>query len=373
MSNLRDITAELNRDRRLAPAFPLAGAGGEFRLIRKVLPAGLGLVEPAPGNTADNKLESLKAGLALAAQLEFATVPPYLVALWSVIDESHPVARSLRAIVHEEMLHMALANNMLSAIGGTPRLTGPTHPRYPAALPGGVHPELSLTLSGLTDTTLDVFLEIERPLVRVPVEGVDLKPPPEVDKTISEFYAAVQRTLNELDPAFSTARQVAGPLAPMVIASLEDCDRAVGLILTQGEGGQGTPFDTGSNDLAHFYRFLEIQLGRRLAWDKERQVLQLGEPVKAPSVYPLAAPSALGWGRAVPARIRWLSGEFNRLYSELLDLLEQSWGEGGHRAFLGALERMFGMRETAREMIRTPGPGGVGYAPEFRYLPPGNR
>ncbi|MCE3604734.1 ferritin-like protein [Massilia sp. P8910] len=373
MSNLRDITAELNRDGRVAPTFGLVGAGLEFKLMRDIIPADLELVEPPVRNTADNKLDSLKAGLELAAQLEFATVPPYLVALWSVIDESHPVARSLRAIVHEEMLHMALANNMLSAIGGTPRLTGPTHPRYPAALPGGVHPELVLTLSGLTDTALDVFLEIERPLVRVPVEGVDLKSPPEVDKTISEFYAAVQGTLRELDPVFSTARQVAGPLAPMVIASLDDCYRAVRLILTQGEGGHGMPFDTGTNDLAHFYRFLEIQLGQRLTWNQERKVLQLGEPVKAPSVYPLAAPPALGWARAVPARIRWLSGEFNRLYSELLDLLEQSWGEGGHGAFLGALERMFGMRETAREMIRTPGPGGVGYAPEFRYLPLENR
>lgn len=154
----------------------------------------------------------------------------------------------------------------------------------------------------------------------------------------------------------------------MVIANLDDCDRAIEIVLTQGEGGKGLPFDTGAGDLAHYYRFLEVQLGYRLAWDEERKMLRRAEAVKAPSVYPVASAPAAGWGRAAPVRIRWLSSEFNRLYSELLDLLEQSWREGGHRAFLGGLKRMFGMRELAREMIRTPGPGGVGYAPEFRYV-----
>lgn len=371
MSNLREITAELNREVRAPELFGVRVAGAELdlKLMRGTLPVELELAEPLHRST----LDSLRAGLQLAGQLEFSTVPPYLVALWSVIDETHPVARSLRAIVHEEMLHMALANNMLSAIGGVPQLTGSAPPRYPTALPGGVHPELIVALSGLTDAAIDVFLEIERPLARVPVDGVSLSPPPEVDSTISEFYEAVKRTLRELNPEFSTARQVAGPLAPMVIANLDDCDKAVSLILTQGEGGHGVPFDTGVGDLAHYYRFLEVQLGHRLAWNEERKSLQLSEPVRPPSVYPVAAAPGQGWGRAAPARIRWLSMEFNRLYSELLDLLEQSWREGGHRAFLGGLERMFGMRELAREMIRTPGPGGVGYAPEFRYLSPDER
>lgn len=371
MLKLRDITTELNRARRAEDAakFRLVSTEPELKFLRGVLPLEQKLTEAAPRSM----LESLKAGLQLAGQLEFSTVPPYLVALWSVIDENHLVARSLRAIVHEEMLHMALANNILSAIGGTPILTGAIVPRYPAALPGGVHPELTVALSGLTDAALDVFLEIERPLIRVPVDGVEFPAPPEVDSTISEFYEAVKRSLRELAPEFSTARQVAGPLAPMVVTCLDDCDKAVELILTQGEGGRGVPFDTGVGDLAHYYRFLEVQLGYRLVWNDESKVLLRAEPVSPPSVYPLAASPTQGWGRAVPARIRWLSAEFNRIYSELLDLMEQSWGEGGHRAFLGALEHMFGMREVAREMIRTPGPGGVGYAPEFRYVGPEDR
>lgn len=371
MSNLREITASLNQR---SPASELvevrtANVDSELKWMRAGVSADSNLRDVPP----PSKLDSLKAGLQIAGQLEFSTVPPYLVALWSVIDENHPFARSLRAIVHEEMLHMALANNMLSAIGGSPKLTGLIPPLYPTSLPGGVHPELVVALSGLTDTALGVFLEIERPLTRVPVDGVEQPSPPDVDSTISEFYEAVIRTLHELKPELSTALQVAGPLAPMVVASLDDCDKAVQVILTQGEGGHGVPFDTSVADLAHYYRFLEIKLGHRLVWNEERKVLQMAEQVRAPSVYPVAAPPSRGWGRAVPARIRSLSAEFNRLYSELLDLLEQSWREGGHRSFLGALERMFGMRELAREMIRTPGPGGVGYSPEFRYVSLENR
>jgi hypothetical protein len=54
-----------------------------------------------------------------AVSLEFSTLPPYLSALWSVKDDLSPVAKSIREIAQEEMLHMALACNMLSAIGGS--------------------------------------------------------------------------------------------------------------------------------------------------------------------------------------------------------------------------------------------------------------
>lgn len=371
MPNLREITTELNLRGRRVDVVKANTEATEPKTywMEIAIPGDIMLREVFYGST----LDCLKAGLKLAAQLEFSTIPPYLVALWCVIDENHSVARTLRTIVHEEMLHMALANNMLSAIGGVPQLTGSASPLYPGPLPGGVHPELVVELSGLTDKSLEVFLEIERPLVRVPVENVEQPTPPEVDSTISEFYETVLRTLNELTPEFLTTRQIAGPLAPMVISGPEDCEKAVQLILTQGEGGHGVPFDTGAEDLAHYYRFLEVKLGHRLVWNETLRILQKAEPVRAPSVYPVAAPPAQGWGRAAPPRIRWLSTEFNRLYSELLELLEQSWLEGGQRAFLGALERMFGMQELAREMVRTPGPGGAGYAPEFRYMSPENR
>src|SRR5207244_329121 len=61
--------------------------------------------------------EWLELALQSAVSVEFSTIPPYLSALWSIKDQMHPVAASIRDVVQEEMLHMALACNMLTALG----------------------------------------------------------------------------------------------------------------------------------------------------------------------------------------------------------------------------------------------------------------
>src|SRR6266436_4197622 len=88
--------------------------------------------------SAEKRMECLKSALQAAITLEFATIPPYLTALWSIKDELCPVAQSIREVVHEEMLHMALACNMLASIGGKPGINRDL-PSYPGPLPGGVH------------------------------------------------------------------------------------------------------------------------------------------------------------------------------------------------------------------------------------------
>jgi Mn-containing catalase len=59
-----------------------------------------------------------------AVELEFATVPPYLAAMWSIRDGDEPVTGLLQQIVHQEMLHMGLVANVLNAIGGTVNISG---------------------------------------------------------------------------------------------------------------------------------------------------------------------------------------------------------------------------------------------------------
>ena len=98
---------------------------------------------------ADYNLKWLKNPLQAAVQLEMATIPPYLCAMWSIKDPADPV-RAIRDIVLEEMSHMGTACNVLTAIGGTPRLnTADVVPTYPGPLPGGVHTDLIVSLSGL--------------------------------------------------------------------------------------------------------------------------------------------------------------------------------------------------------------------------------
>ena len=84
-------------------------------------------------------LVELKRMLAAAIQLEHATIPPYLTALYSIHAETNIEATQvIRAVLVEEMLHMTLSANLLNAIGGHPNLLDDQFmPNYPALLPDG--------------------------------------------------------------------------------------------------------------------------------------------------------------------------------------------------------------------------------------------
>ncbi|MGH3440157.1 MAG: ferritin-like domain-containing protein, partial [Sciscionella sp.] len=73
----------------------------------------------------DHDLAWLQQALQAAVELEMATIPPYLCAMWSVKDLDSPVFSLIRNIVLEEMSHLGLACNMLTSIGGTPAINTP--------------------------------------------------------------------------------------------------------------------------------------------------------------------------------------------------------------------------------------------------------
>ena len=112
-------------------------------------------------------LGELQDALQTAMQLEFSTIPPYLCAQWSIDGNGDPsgVAGMIRDIVIQEMLHFALAGNMLNAVGFTPSIANPTFiPRYPThTLPGGIRLRHEVGLNPLSHTQLEVFEEIEKP------------------------------------------------------------------------------------------------------------------------------------------------------------------------------------------------------------------
>src|ERR1700685_2595513 len=91
-----------------------------------------------PNNPITTILE-LHQHLYVAMQLEHATIPPYLLALYTIHPDTNPDAtRILRTVVVEEMLHLTLAANIFNAVGGEPNLTAPNFvPKYPAPLPDG--------------------------------------------------------------------------------------------------------------------------------------------------------------------------------------------------------------------------------------------
>src|SRR4051812_36523354 len=62
----------------------------------------------------------LRAALQTAIALEQSTLPLYLSAMWSLRVQSYTAYNLIRTVVMEEMVHMAIACNLLAAIGGRP-------------------------------------------------------------------------------------------------------------------------------------------------------------------------------------------------------------------------------------------------------------
>src|SRR4051794_40886332 len=84
-------------------------------------------------------VDTLHRYLYAALQLEHATIPPYLTALYSIHPgENSDAFHVIRVVAVEEMLHLTLAANVLNAVGGKVDLTGADFvPTYPAFLPDG--------------------------------------------------------------------------------------------------------------------------------------------------------------------------------------------------------------------------------------------
>src|SRR5262249_5941168 len=162
-------------------------------------------------------------------------------------DELHEVAKSIREIVQEEMLHMALACNMLAAVGGSPSVNSHV-PSYPTKLPGGVHTHLTVELMGLCEPALAMFMEIERPHKPIPVPTTADEESTVIDTTVGEFYEQIEKAFEILEPKIHTDRQIAGPKADFVITSISDAKKAIALIRKQGEGSEESPEDTGIDD-----------------------------------------------------------------------------------------------------------------------------
>ena len=128
-------------------------------------------------NIAVNDREELIYLLTEAAQFEHVVMCTYLYAQWSLKkDESEGITTaekeaidrwraSIRSIAMEEMLHLALVNNLMAAFGATPHLSRPDFPVKQGYFPS----DLDFHLAPFNEETLRHFVFIERP------EGIDVK------------------------------------------------------------------------------------------------------------------------------------------------------------------------------------------------------
>ena len=122
-------------------------------------------------------LDSLKAHLQVAVELEMTTLPPYLCALYSIPDGTNVEAAGLiRSVMMEEMLHIILAANVLNAIGGSPVLAKKVvAPEYPTVLPQS-DGAFSISLQPFSRAAIADFMRVELPTpagIQPKAEGYD--------------------------------------------------------------------------------------------------------------------------------------------------------------------------------------------------------
>src|SRR4029077_8260393 len=151
--------------------------GARGRLAQMIATRG-GLAPPEEPFVIEHR-EALIYMLCEAAELEHGIMCQYLYAAFSLKQsgaeglsqaEADAVGRWRKHIFHiaaQEMLHLSLVQNLLSAIGAASHVSRPTFPQPASHYPAGVH----LALLPFGEEALRHFMFLERP------EGMDIAAP----------------------------------------------------------------------------------------------------------------------------------------------------------------------------------------------------
>lgn len=312
-----------------------------------------------------------------AIDLEFATLPPYLYAKFSILPDSNaPAASRLDSIVREEMIHMCLACNIMNAIGGTPAINPP---HYPGSLPGDVGGGLILHLLPFSEAAMQQGMAIEEPSEPIDPPQRKLAAAPGV--TIGEYYERLDAALAALPASawiakrnqITDAQFFQGEL--FAVNDYADAHRAIGNIVSEGEGTPVSPDNPGSpldfeHYLAHYYRFWEVFRNQVLEKDSNPVGYAWGGPlgVDWQAVYPaIPDPETHDFSQDPPAA-QQAQAECNAAFTAMVDALTTAFS--GNAAGLGiAVRAMFDLRMAAIRALNTPLADGVMVAgPAFLYL-----
>ncbi|MFC9097456.1 ferritin-like protein [Streptomyces sp. NPDC057072] len=344
-------------------------------------------IDETPAKAPITTLESLREHLQWAIELEHATLPPYLCALYSLDPQRNPDAvQAVSGVFVEEMLHLALAANLLNAVGGQPVLDAPHMlPVHPRALPHGDR-SMQLSLLPFGPDALEMFLRLEQPALP------DAGPEGDDYETIGQFYDAIEQGLRHLcaelgeQKVFSgdPARQVtAGPFGHTsgkltAVTDLASALAAMQEIVEQGEGTErGAVWDSDQDvfhperhEVSHYYRFLELKLGRRYQPGDTPQTGPTGEPVVVDpeGIYPMR-PNPRLEDHPVGDPIRSVQTQFNQAYCTLLQQLEQTFN-GVPQALGASMGTMYMLKGKAQSLLQTLDGDENTAGPTFQYVTP---
>ena len=332
-------------------------------------------------------VNSLREHLQTAIELEHSTIPPYLCALYSIREGTNPYAvEVVQSVFIEEMLHLTLAANLLNAVGGEPLLDHPRLlPEHPAYLPHSDE-AFEVSLLPFSREALDGFMAIEKPA------AVDSTPEDDRYESIGQFYWAISIALDELaaelgeDVLFcgDRSRQVTDALSYggggriVEVTDLASARLAMAEIVEQGEGldhesifdGDNSMFHPEREEVAHYFRFLELQGGTCFAASDTPTTGPTGDRVDVDwnAVYPMT-PNPVSADHAQGTEIRVAMESFNETYCTVLDLLQQTFN--GNPALLAvATGEMYGLKSQAVDLMSMPiGDTGLNAGPSFEWVP----
>jgi hypothetical protein len=352
---------------------------------------------PAPSRVSSASLgrivtiESLREHLQWAIELEHSTITPYLCALYSVDAGRNPEATEvLTSVVVEEMLHTTLVANLLNAVGGRPQLDNPKMlPGYPRPLPHGDR-SFEISLCPFGSEAIETFLKIEQPSpTGAPPEGDNYE-------TIGQFYDAIKRGFRELSATLGEANLFCGDPARQVtnqhfysgggriiaVNTLTTALAALEEIVEQGEGanhaqvwdGDSDVFHPEHDQVAHYYRFQELKLGRRYRRGDTPRSGPTGDPISIDwdGVRPMRTNPRTS-DHAPGSPIRAAQEEFNQSYCALLQVLERAF-DGAPQMLGSAIGAMYTLKAQAQALMQTPTEDGLATAgPTFEYVPSDRR
>ena len=183
---------------------------------------------------------------------------------------------SLIVVIKQEMLHLALATNILTAVGAAPHFERPNFPIWSRWYPSGVQ----IALLPFGEQALRHFMYLERPegmdlvdaqaFAPAPdaesriIEAAPLLAVPEPWQTVGHLYRGIGAGLSHLSERYGEDAVFIGPPTAQAtteifeweeltaVTDLASALRAIDLIVTQGEGSSGDWVD------AHFGKFVGI-------------------------------------------------------------------------------------------------------------------
>jgi hypothetical protein len=345
-------------------------------------------------------IKHLQECLRTALKLELSTIPPYLCGLYTIKEGSNVEAGALiRSVVVEEMLHMVLVSNILNAVTDPKTIKKGDKlfnvkeiiPSYPTPLPGGIVPEVpkgsppfEVQLLKFSREALDEFSTIERPSdPKAPITG-------HFD-SIGQFYEAIRYgllRLNENTPGGIFNGDPKRQIGPEhyygsggkinKVFNYEDAEIAIGEIVGQGEGIDGTIATDqvmfGEDiEYAHYFKFQEICYGRMYsANDTNFQMPARSVPTGRPfavswsSVYNMKANPKMKDYEHNPELLQ-KAIEFNKVYVALLSGINDAVS-GEPDLLIKGITVMYELKYKALELLNIPLGNGECAGPTFEYV-----